>query len=184
MARGLIKLPTTPTLRSPPDTMANDITAYYARLQKQAEGLFDAEPDFGANSANLLGLLFLEMPRINWVGYYWLREQQLVLGAFQGKPACTRIPMGQGVCGTAAASGKALVVDNVHEFDGHIACDGASNSEVVVPIYRDGTLLGVLDVDSPRLARFCADDALGLAVLVDTLVQASAVSGAAPGPAR
>ncbi|NNF16879.1 MAG: GAF domain-containing protein [Gammaproteobacteria bacterium] len=155
--------------------MQQDKNAFYHRLYQQAAGLFDGERDYQANCANLAALLFLELDEINWVGFYRNVNQELVLGAFQGKPACTRIPTGAGVCGTAAARRESVIVDNVHDFDGHIACDGASNSELVVPVICAGNLLGVLDVDSPVIARFSETDARGLETLVTLLLEASDV---------
>jgi len=115
-----------------------------------------------ANAANCAALLYHALPDLNWAGFYFLKEGQLVLGPFQGSPACVRIEVGKGVCGTAAELRQTIVVDNVHEFPGHIACDSASNAEIVVPLIRDGVLLGVLDLDSPSLARFDDEDARGL----------------------
>ncbi len=145
----------------------------YTLLQRQAEALLDGERDFLANCANLSALLFMEIEGVNWVGLYFMRDGELVVGPFQGKPACTRIALGSGVCGTAAKTREIQVVENVHEFDGHIACDGASNSEIVLPIIRNGELLGVLDIDSPNFGRFSQHDAQGLQVLVDTLLTSS-----------
>ncbi len=145
----------------------------YTLLQRQAEALLDGERDFLANCANLSALLFMEIEDVNWVGLYFMRDGELVVGPFQGKPACTRIALGSGVCGTAAKTREIQVVENVHEFDGHIACDGASNSEIVLPIIRNGELLGVLDIDSPNFGRFSQHDAQGLQVLVDTLLTSS-----------
>ena len=116
------------------------------------------ETDPVANMANMSAVLFNGLENLNWAGFYVLRGETLVLGPFQGKPACVRIPLGKGVCGTAAQTGQTQLVKNVHEFKGHIACDGASNSEIVVPIFKDGRVWGVLDIDSPVLARFDAAD--------------------------
>jgi GAF domain-containing protein len=135
---------------------------FYRTLTRQAEGLLSGEADRVANAANLSALLWMELDDINWVGFYFARGDELVLGPFQGKPACVRIPVGEGVCGHAAAQRRTLRVDDVHAFDGHIACDVASNAEVVVPLVKDGTLIGVLDVDSPVHARFDDEDAAGL----------------------
>src|SRR6186713_2006625 len=134
----------------------------FAGLSAQLRSLLEGERDFIANAANLSSLLFYSLPDLNWAGFYILKGEELVLGPFQGKPACVRIPLGQGVCGTAAVDRRTLVVPDVHEFPGHIACDVASNSEIVVPIVAHEQLLGVLDLDSPRLARFDAADARGL----------------------
>jgi GAF domain-containing protein len=123
-------------------------------LLSDIAGLFAGETDLIANAANAAAAIFQHVPRINWAGFYFLAQGVLVLGPFQGKPACVRIPLGRGVCGTAAARRETVVVADVHEFPGHIACDGASNSEIVVPLVRAGALLGVLDIDSPETARF------------------------------
>jgi GAF domain-containing protein len=124
-----------------------------------------------ANLANISALLFMEMPDLNWAGFYLLQQQQLVLGPFQGKPACVRIDIGKGVCGTAVASGEVQLVKDVHEFPGHIACDAASNSEIVFPLRLRGEVIGVLDIDSPSLARFDESDQQGLAKIVAILEQ-------------
>jgi L-methionine (R)-S-oxide reductase len=145
----------------------------YHELLLQAQGLFKDVRDPIANAANLSALLWQGLPDLNWAGFYFLKSDVLMLGPFQGKPACVRIALGKGVCGTAAVSGQTLIVPNVHEFSGHIACDGASNSEVVVPLLRDGSLIGVLDLDSPSFDRFDADDAAGLEVLARAWVAAS-----------
>ena len=142
----------------------------YERLGQQLSGLIGGEDDQIANLANCAALLWLEIHDINWIGFYLVKEGQLVLGPFQGKPACTRIPMGQGVCGTAAVMRETLVVADVHQFAGHIACDQASNSEIVVPIIVAGELIGVLDLDSPQLDRFTCHDKKGLEGLVETLM--------------
>jgi L-methionine (R)-S-oxide reductase len=138
----------------------------YAELAAQLRALVEGEEDFIANAANFSSLLFYSLPDLNWAGFYLLKGGELVLGPFQGRPACVRIPLGSGVCGTAAAARRTVVVENVHEFPGHIACDSASNSEVVVPLLKGDELLGVLDLDSPALGRFDAEDAKGLEVLV------------------
>ena len=143
----------------------------YAELAAQLRALVEGEDDFIANAANFSALLFHALPDLNWAGFYLLKGGELVLGPFQGKPACVRIPVGSGVCGTAAAARKTVVVPNVHEFPGHIACDSASNSEVVVPLVRGGELLGVLDLDSPSLGRFDREDARGLEALAAVLLE-------------
>lgn len=134
----------------------------YSLLLEQLKALTQDVPYPVANLANASALLWQELPQINWAGFYQLQGDLLILGPFQGKPACIRIPMGKGVCGTAAASGKTVRVDNVHDFPGHIACDGASNSEIVVPIFANGQLWGVLDIDSPVFSRFTPEDQHGL----------------------
>ena len=143
----------------------------YNLIDAQLIALTKDEPDMLANSANFVALLYNALTDINWVGIYVLRNGELVLGPFQGKPACVHIPVGQGVCGTAAQSMKTLRVDNVNEFAGHIACDIASNSEIVVPLLRDGELLGVLDIDSPSLARFSDSDQQGIEKLCRSFEQ-------------
>jgi L-methionine (R)-S-oxide reductase len=136
--------------------------ALYPQLLAQLQSLLEGESDRIANLANAAALLFHSLADINWAGCYLLKDGELVVGPFQGKPACVRIALGKGVCGTAAARRETLVVPNVHEFPGHIACDSASNSEIVIPLLRHGELLGVLDVDSPEFARFDAEDRAGL----------------------
>ena len=139
----------------------------YAELAAQLRALVEGEDDLIANAANFSALLFHTLPDLNWAGFYLLKGGGLVLGPFQGKPACVRIPLGSGVCGTAAAARRTVVVENVHEFPGHIACDSASNSEVVVPLVKGEELYGVLDLDSPSLGRFDEEDAQGLERLVE-----------------
>jgi GAF domain-containing protein len=145
----------------------------YADLLLQARGLFEGERDATANSANLAALIYQGLPDLNWSGFYWMKNGGLVLGAFQGKPACVRIALGKGVCGTAARERRTLVVPDVSEFPGHIACDAASRSEVVVPILLADRVAGVLDLDSPKLARFDDEDARGLEALVRELLAAT-----------
>src|SRR5689334_17801197 len=131
----------------------------YRDLGHQLSSLLADERDGLANAANLTALLFQSLPRINWVGFYFFRGGELVLGPFQGKVACVRIALGRGVCGTAAQRRETVIVPDVHAFPGHIACDSASRSEIVVPLLHQGELLGVLDLDSPVPARFDSDDA-------------------------
>src|SRR4029078_5211246 len=126
----------------------------YAELESQARALLEGDRAATANAANLAALLYHTLPQLNWAGFYWLRGGELVLGPFQGKPACVRIALGKGVCGTAAAERRTVIVPDVHAFPGHIACDSASNAEVVVPLLVGERLLGVLDLDSPRHGRF------------------------------
>ncbi len=149
--------------------MSVDKSAFYHSIALQAEGLMSGEEDMIANMANLSALLWMQLPDINWAGFYIYKQDQLVLGPFQGKPACVRIPMGKGVCGTAAATLTAQRIDDVHSFEGHIACDAASNSERVIPVTRNGELVAVLDIDSPRLARFDGEDQQGLCAVVALL---------------
>lgn len=143
----------------------------YQNLVPQLRSLLVGERDFIANAANFASLLYHSLPELNWAGFYLLKDKELVLGPFQGKPACVRIRVGKGVCGVAAAQRETVIVPNVHEFPGHIACDSASNSEIVVPLEKDGRLLGVLDLDSPQLARFDDEDAEGLNKLVEVFVE-------------
>jgi len=142
----------------------------YASLVVQLLSLLKGEHDFIANTANFSALLFNSLPNVNWAGFYFLQGDELVLGPFQGNPACVRIPMGQGVCGVAAQQCETIIVPNVHEFPGHIACDVASNSEIVVPLFDGERLLGVLDLDSPTIGRFDDQDAEGLNELVTVFV--------------
>ena len=142
----------------------------YANLVVQLLSLLKGEHDFIANAANFSALLFNSLPNVNWAGFYFLRGDELVLGPFQGNPACVRIPMGAGVCGVAAQQCETIIVPNVHEFPGHIACDVASNSEIVVPLFDGERLLGVLDLDSPTIGRFDDQDAEGLNELVTVFV--------------
>ena len=134
----------------------------YKLLQSQMSALLADEPDPLANASNFVALLNTAMDNINWLGIYVLRGDELVLGPFQGLPACVRIPVGNGVCGTAAEKLQTLRVADVHDFPGHIACDAASRSELVVPLIIDGRLLGVLDIDSPTVGRFSAADQTGI----------------------
>lgn len=143
----------------------------YNLLLKQAESLIASETDIVAVTANLSALLFNGLDRINWLGFYFLRDSELVLGPFQGNVACTRIPVGQGVCGTAFKNNKTLIVDDVHLFRGHIACDAASESEIVVP-FSKGEIAGVLDVDSPQKSRFGEQESALLEAVVALLVNA------------
>lgn len=143
----------------------------YRDLAEAARGLTADERDPVANMANLAALIWQFVPRLNWAGFYRVVEGELVLGPFQGKPACIRIALGQGVCGTAAASGETQLVADVHAFPGHIACDAASRSELVVPVWRDGQVIAVIDLDSPEPGRFDREDAAGIEAL------AAAISG-------
>jgi GAF domain-containing protein len=148
----------------------------YTSAAQQLSALMYEESDAIANAANASSLLFHLLPDLNWVGFYFLRVDQLVLGPFQGKPACIRIPLGKGVCGTAAERRETLVVHDVRAFAGHIACDAASNSEIVVPLLKDGRLIGVLDLDSPLAGRFDEEDRIGLEALAQLYVEASDVT--------
>lgn len=150
--------------------------ALYATVVQQLRALIEGERDFIANLANAAALLYHSLPELNWAGFYLLKDGELVVGPFQGRPACVRIALGSGVCGTAAARRATLIVPNVHEFAGHIACDTASNSEIVVPMIRGEELLGVLDIDSPKFSRFDAQDQVGLESVVTALMR-EAVGG-------
>ena len=141
----------------------------YEQIAQQIAALTDGIPYEVANLANTSALLWQEMPDINWVGFYKMTDGALVLGPFQGKPACIRIPVGRGVCGTAVAEDKIQLVYDVHDFPGHIACDSASNSEIVLPIHVGGEIWGVLDIDSPYVGRFTEEDKLGLEKIVAVL---------------
>lgn len=145
----------------------------YSLLRSQLASLVADERDFIANSANMSSLLYHSLPDLNWAGFYFLKNDELVLGPFQGQPACVRIAIGKGVCGTAAQRRQTIIVDNVHDFPGHIACDSASNSEIVVPIIKDDHLVGVLDLDSPTVGRFDEEDARGLNELVEVFLEST-----------
>jgi GAF domain-containing protein len=144
----------------------------YRELAAAARALTAGEPDGVANMANLAALIWQFVPRLNWAGFYRLVDGGLVLGPFQGKPACIRIALGQGVCGAAAVSGETQLVPDVHAFPGHIACDAASRSELVVPIHRDGAVIAVIDLDSPEPGRFDAEDAAGIEALAAAIATA------------
>lgn len=141
-------------------------TPDYDGLDRQLASLFEGERNFIANAAQFSAFIYQTLAALNWAGFYIAHGEELVLGPFQGKVACVRIPFGRGVCGTTAVQRTTVVVDDVHAFPGHIACDSASNSEIVIPVIKDGTLLGVFDVDSPETHRFSAADKLGLEKLV------------------
>ena len=146
---------------------------FYADLNKQLVGLLSGERDFIANAANVAALVFQMLPDLNWAGFYFMRNDELILGPFQGKPACVRIlvyPQPRGVCGAAAFERKTQRVANVHDFPGHIACDSASNSEIVVPLIVGEKVIGVLDVDSPLLNRFDVEDQRGIEQIVRTFL--------------
>jgi GAF domain-containing protein len=152
---------------------AADPGIFFGELARQLEGLLAGERDPIANAANMAALIFHAVPRLNWAGFYLLRGDTLVLGPFQGRPACVRIALGKGVCGAAAQSGKTQRVEDVNAFPGHIACDTASRSELVVPLMRDGMVFGVLDLDSPEPARFDAADQAAMERLAAIFVKAS-----------
>ena len=148
---------------------AADTPTLYRDLASATEGLISGESDPVANMANVSALIFESLPDVNWVGFYRNVGEELVLGPFQGRPACIRIQFGEGVCGVAAQTREVQRVEDVHAFPGHIACDSASNSEIVVPLIRDGKLLGVLDIDSPKHARFTEEDEAGIVKLGEIL---------------
>jgi len=141
----------------------------YNIMNEQLKSLTDGEDDIISNLSNASALIYQTLPDLNWAGFYLMKEGRLQLGPFQGKTACLRIPLGKGVCGTAAASDETQLVADVHEFPGHIACDSASNSEIVVPMHKDGKVFGVLDIDSPSLNRFSEKDKAGLEEFVKIL---------------
>ena len=143
----------------------------YRQLVDAAEALTAGEPDGVANMANMTALLWDFLPDLNWAGFYRVVEDELVLGPFMGRPACIRIPMGQGVCGTAAKDAATQLVEDVHAFPGHIACDAVTNSELVVPVVRDGTVIAVIDLDSPAKARFDAEDGAGIEALAAAIAK-------------
>ncbi|MFN2493244.1 MAG: GAF domain-containing protein [Pyrinomonadaceae bacterium] len=145
----------------------------YADLVEQLRNLLESERDVIANAANFASLVFHSLPDVNWAGFYFHKNGELVLGPFQGQPACVRIAMGKGVCGTAAQQRQTILVQNVHDFPGHIACDSASNSEIVVPLIKNEKLLGVLDLDSPLFGRFDNEDAKGLNRMAELFVAVS-----------
>ncbi len=153
---------------------------HYQRLTKQAVALIESETDLIANLSNLSALINMELDRLNWVGFYLMKQGELVLGPFQGNPACVRIPVGRGVCGTAVAENRVQRVYDVHQFEGHIACDAASNSELVIPFEINGEVAGVLDIDSPEVGRFSDADEQGLTFLmkeVEKLLNSHAING-------
>ena len=151
---------------------AADKATLYSDMASALQGLVEAEPDGIANMANAAALIWESLPDINWAGFYRNIDGELVLGPFQGRPACIRIPFGTGVCGAAAATLQVQRIEDVHAFPGHIACDSASNSEIVVPIVRDGKLLAVLDIDSPNRARFDEEDEAGCIRLAEIMASA------------
>ena len=154
----------------------------YALLTRQLQALLEGEQNVLANTANLTGLLYDALCDVNWLGVYVLRGSDLVLGPFQGKPACVRIPLGRGVCGVAAQSAVTQRVDDVNEFAGHIVCDPDSVSELVVPLINDGAVIGVLDIDSPARARFSENDEAGVELVCRTFVRSIRLPAAAADP--
>jgi GAF domain-containing protein len=153
----------------------------YEALAKELQSLLEGEEDAIANAANTAALVFHRLPELNWVGFYFLKSGQLVVGPFQGKPACSRLNLGKGVCGTAAAQRQTIVVADVHDFAGHIACDSASAAEIVIPLVAEGRLFGVFDVDSPVVGRFGEEDRVGLESIAAVFLETSAKTLAAAG---
>jgi L-methionine (R)-S-oxide reductase len=141
----------------------------YAQLSQQVKAIVAEEQDIIANMANISAILYWALDNVNWVGFYIIKNEQLVLGPFHGQPACIRIPIGKGVCGTAVSQNTIQLIDDVHQFAGHIACDAASNSEIVLPIYKNNQIIAVLDIDSPDIGRFDLVDKSGLSQIVDLL---------------
>lgn len=154
------------------DTLTGSKPEQYAQLLAQARALVHGEADRIANAANLSALVYHALPQLNWVGFYFYDGKELVVGPFQGLPACVRIPLSKGVCGAAASSRQTQRIEDVDAFPGHIACDSASRSELVVPLIHNDTLIGVFDIDSPVIARFDADDQLGLEAIAQVFVEA------------
>ncbi|WP_342510630.1 GAF domain-containing protein [Sporosarcina sp. FSL K6-1522] len=150
---------------------STDAQQSYEQLANQLDVLLTGEKNMYANLSNASALVNQFFDRINWAGFYMMDEQQLVLGPFQGLPACIRIPLGKGVCGTAAQNKESIIVADVNAFPGHIACDAASQSEIVIPLLKEGLVLGVLDIDSPELNRFNEEDRIGLERFVEVLVK-------------
>jgi L-methionine (R)-S-oxide reductase len=153
--------------------MSTTKSQLYDQLASQLSSLLAGERDLIANAANFSSLVYHSLPDLNWAGFYFEKDGELVLGPFQGQPACVRIALGRGVCGTAAAKCATTIVPNVHEFPGHIACDSASNSEIVIPLMKGKRFIGVFDLDSPKLARFDQEDAIGLEMLVKILLSST-----------
>ncbi|XCP85647.1 GAF domain-containing protein [Roseburia hominis] len=154
-----------------PTTYPTDKKQLYRLLKTQLQGLIDGIPYTLSNLANASALLYQALPNINWAGFYLIEDGRLILGPFQGKPACVKIEIGKGVCGTAVSLDEIMLVKNVHEFPGHIACDSASNSEIVIPLHANGKIIGVLDIDSPILSRFDEEDRAGLLTFTQILEQ-------------
>ncbi len=153
------------------DFAASELSPSYADLLQKARSLLSGQTHAIANAANLSALIFQELPDLNWAGFYFLEDDTLVVGPFQGKPACVHIALGKGVCGTAAVTRQTQRVADVHAFEGHIACDPASNSEIVVPLIRQDQLMGVLDIDSPIRNRFSAQDQAGIEALARVYIE-------------
>lgn len=153
------------------DNQINETTKKYNQLSSQLDALLTGESNVVANLSNASALFNQFFDRINWVGFYLMEDGELVLGPFQGLPACIRIPVGKGVCGTAVAEKQSIIVPDVNAFPGHIVCDAASQSEIVIPLIKDGVVLGVLDIDSPELNRFSEEDRVGLEKVIQVLIK-------------
>jgi L-methionine (R)-S-oxide reductase len=149
--------------------MAENKKQHYAQLAQQVDAIVAGEQDLIANMANISAILYWALDNVNWAGFYLVKNKQLVLGPFHGQPACIRIPIGKGVCGTAVSEDNIQLVEDVHKFSGHITCDARSNSEIVLPVHQNGQIIAVLDVDSPHKARFDLDDKWGLIKIVEIL---------------
>ncbi|AGH45041.1 GAF domain-containing protein [Paraglaciecola psychrophila] len=149
--------------------MAENKQQHYSELAQQIEAIVAGESDFVANMANISAILYWGLDNVNWAGFYLVKEGQLVLGPFHGQPACIRIPIGKGVCGTSVSENCIQLIDDVHQFSGHIACDAASNSEIVLPIRHNNHIVAVLDIDSPNIRRFDLEDKTGLSQIVEIL---------------
>ena len=149
--------------------MVENKQQHYSELAQQIEAIIACEQDLVANMANISAILYWALDNVNWAGFYLIKDEQLVLGPFHGQPACIRIPIGKGVCGMAVSENTIQMIDDVHQFSGHIACDAASNSEIVLPIRKDNQIIAVLDIDSSDIARFDHADKLGLSQIVDIL---------------
>jgi GAF domain-containing protein len=149
--------------------MVKNKQQHFAQLAQQIKAIVAGEQDFIANMANISAILYWALDNVNWVGFYLVKEGQLVLGPFHGQPACIRIPIGKGVCGTAVSENTIQLINDVHQFSGHIACDTASNSEIVLPIRQNNQIIAVLDIDSPDISRFDLDDKSGLSQIVEIL---------------
>jgi GAF domain-containing protein len=149
--------------------MTENKQQHYAQLAQQVEAIVAGEQDLIANMANISAILYWALENVNWAGFYLVKEEQLVLGPFHGQPACIRIPIGKGVCGTAVSENTIQLIEDVHQFSGHIACDATSNSEIVLPIRQNNRVIGVLDIDSPNIGRFDLEDKSGLSQIVEIL---------------
>ena len=157
--------------------MVKNKQQHYAKLAQQVEAIVAGEQDLVANMANVSAILYWALENVNWTGFYLVKKGQLVLGPFHGQPACIRIPIGRGVCGTAVSENRIQLIEDVHQFSGHITCDVASKSEIVLPIYKNNQIIAVLDIDSPDIGRFDLDDKSGLSQIVEILQATISQSG-------